>query len=504
MYPFAQEGGRATVYRLESGSQIRALKVFKSAYQTAQTALNAEQMAQYATVSGLGVCARVVLQPDNHNVPPLNEPDLNWSVLMPWVEGTTWYDIITEKDPQKRDLNPATLRSIVQQFLNVLVELELNGIAHCDLSPGNLIVRLRPPEIDLIDVEEICAVGMPIPENIPRGTPGYAHKSATDGNWHPFADRFAGAVLLCEMISWSNPAIHTEYFGDSYFAPDELQTDCPRYHRMIQVLQELGGPELAQMFERTWHATSLADAPAMWEWVRALQTYFRKLIPSQPLSERILISQLDHTIAEYRQKIAQPRVQRDIEQRQALTRTLSWLELERKKHRSVSDTFIGANPRAELAATPPSRTRTATLLVGGVATALIISGVVVFGVLGRGSTPESTPQIVITVLPNGETLTPSQTHTPIPEQTDIPTRTYTIVSSPTLAPTETSRPRATRVPPTSIPPTEAPIVPTEVPLPPTEIPTDVPLDTETPFPTETPKPQSRPRPPTATNIPNTP
>jgi len=93
-YPFAQEGGRATVYRLDSPHGARALKVFKQLYRTHHVDTTAIHLSKYATLVGLGVCNREVLAPTADGVSPLNEPDLAWSVLMPWVEGTTWYDVL--------------------------------------------------------------------------------------------------------------------------------------------------------------------------------------------------------------------------------------------------------------------------------------------------------------------------------------------------------------------------------------------------------------------------
>lgn len=188
MYPYAQEGGRATVYRLDAPHGARALKVFKSVYRTRQLAESSRVLERFSTFMGMGVCRREVLAPTADGRNPLDESDLAWSVLMPWVEGSTWYDILTESSERRRPIDIVLMRGIVQQFLNILIELELNGVTHCDLSPGNVLIRLRPPEVDLIDVEEVCALGMPIPENVPRGTPGYMHASAIDGMWHPYAD----------------------------------------------------------------------------------------------------------------------------------------------------------------------------------------------------------------------------------------------------------------------------------------------------------------------------
>ncbi len=292
-----QEGGRATVYRLNAASntlyETKALKVFKDQYRIPQIGEISDKLAQYASISGLGVCYREVLRPDQYNRPPLGEEELKWAVLMPWVEGNTWYDILSEKS----DIDTVVMRVVVQKYLDVLLDLERNAVTHCDLSPANILVRLRPsPEVNLIDVEEMCAVGIPAPEMLPRGTAGYAHRSAHLGLWHPFADRFAGALLLCEMVCWSESTFRECAAGDSFFDFTEMHsTTCQRYHVMVQALEKVGGLHLVDLFKRCWLSTDLAQAPAFWEWSAGLSQYFNnKVMVSQPPNNAYLQQQIVH------------------------------------------------------------------------------------------------------------------------------------------------------------------------------------------------------------------
>lgn len=427
MYPFAQEGGRATVYRLNAGDQVRAIKVFKPAYQTPQVAETAMRMRPYASLPGLGVCDRIVLQPDAYQRPPMGEPDLNWAVVMPWVDGMTWYDIITEPDEEKRMIKPVILRELVARYLDVLVELERSGVTHCDLSPGNILIRMNPPAIDLIDVEEICAHGMPIPENVPRGTPGYMHSTAQIGMWHPFADRFAGAVLLCELICWEHPLARAHVHGDSFFAPEEAQQVCQRYQVMNQVLFELCGPDVPRVFERLWFSKTLAEAPAFWEWARALQGYFRRTRPFQPPTDRVLAAQLDHTIAEYARRIQELTQMRKPDQIGQYNQLMQWLILERRKIRlpeaELPSTINPQPPPIQLTVQIPSIPPVSPIVWYAVAAVLVTVLLTwVVARVGSASTTSSPSQsgaetlvVVATSVPNATSdFVPTITLTPLP------------------------------------------------------------------------------------------
>jgi hypothetical protein len=358
----------------------------------------------------------------------MGEPDLNWAVVMPWVDGMTWYDIITEPDDAKRAIKPVVLRELVGNYLDVLVDLERNGVTHCDLSPGNILIRLQPPAIDLIDVEEICAPGMPIPENVPRGTPGYMHHTAAQGMWHPFADRFAGAVLLCEMICWENPLFREHVHGDSFFAPEEAQQVCQRYQVMVQVLFELCGSEAPRLFERLWFSRTLAEAPAFWEWARVLQAYFRRTQSLQPPTESIFARQLDHTISEYTRRITEIFPTRNTELITQYQTILQWLIAERRKLRLPEIDVSAIKPPAaqpiQVTVSIPALPKIPWVVWYGVMGLVVVVVLTVLIARGMQSATnnqsdlpaDQTPLAVATVFPDSadSVMVPTQTLTPLP------------------------------------------------------------------------------------------
>jgi hypothetical protein len=144
----------------------------------------------------LGVCARLVITPERCRDLLARYPELRYAVLMTWVPGETWQELIA----RRVELGADQSRSFATSFARTLSEMEARSIAHCDLSGSNVLATLEPPAIGLVDIEELYAPTLTRPERIPAGSAGYAHRLAQYGLWQPDADRFAAAVLLAEML----------------------------------------------------------------------------------------------------------------------------------------------------------------------------------------------------------------------------------------------------------------------------------------------------------------
>ncbi len=264
--PYGQEGRRAVVYQLlgEDGEKS-ALKVFKARFRIPRMVAVAETLEPYASLEGLQACQRTVLTGSRHPELLREFPDLTYSVLMPWVEGPTWQEILLETEglTSKRSLH------IAQAFARQMMVLEEKGLAHCDLSGPNLIIQPgdRP---GLVDLEEIYGPGFLESKELPAGAPGYAHKSAPRGIWAEEADRFAGAVILTEMLCWHDPVVREAAWGESYFAPKDMQTENQRLDVLRKSLEDHYGQRVLDLFNQTWRSDSLRDCPTFAEWAVAL------------------------------------------------------------------------------------------------------------------------------------------------------------------------------------------------------------------------------------------
>jgi hypothetical protein len=303
--PYGQEGRAGIVYQLlpsptgrgAGGEGAMALKVFKSRFRTPALVALSARLNEYAQLPGLRACERTVLTPENHPDLLRREPDLTYAVLMPWIEGPTWVEVMLEKRP----LTPQQALDLARAFADILSRMEQNGIAHCDLSGPNVLLPMlagqtadRRPQtayspsstVELVDVEGLYAPGLPRPEVLPSGSSGYAHRTAREGLWGPTADRFAGAVLLAEMLGWGDESVRQACYGETYFDPAEMPAqggpNPPRYQTLLSALARHYGQPVANLFERAWTSETLADCPTFGEWLVAL--------PEQPVTQAFSLS----------------------------------------------------------------------------------------------------------------------------------------------------------------------------------------------------------------------
>jgi hypothetical protein len=290
--PFGQEGRQGTVYKLidvEDGTAV-ALKIFRPAFRQPTFRKSLEALHTLSSIPGLAVTKREVLNPEEDTLLLEQFSDLLYSVMMPWVEGKTWSECkLDETAPlQKNGFE------IAFAFAKVLMNLEQEGISHSDLSGANVFVILDKDEgrsvaIELVDIEDIFAQGMVEPEYEIHGESGYTPKFLQeDFLWDKDSSRFAGAILLSEMLGWHSSQVREISASDSYFEPQELQEQCERYQILHMTLEQSYGIEIASLLARTWNAESMAECPAFGEWMIALSSYHTQLASSQ---EEVLVQQ---------------------------------------------------------------------------------------------------------------------------------------------------------------------------------------------------------------------
>jgi serine/threonine protein kinase len=271
-FAFGQEGRKAFVFQLEHTKRHKlfALKKFKPAFRYADLSDICQMLAQFAHLPGMGVCRRKCLTGPDYKGLLREFPDLEYAVLMPWMNGSTWYDLVVGKTT----IDPESSLQMAWKSSLVLAELEKAGLAHCDIAGPNVIIDMDAGEVHLVDVEDMYAPGMPQPQAIPAGTDGYHHLTSGDGQWGPSADRFAGAVLLAEMLGWHDPTVRDQSDEEHYFALGDMQQDSDAYRLLVNALHDTS-PNLAGLFERAWFAPTFDDCPPLSEWAAVLDPLAR-------------------------------------------------------------------------------------------------------------------------------------------------------------------------------------------------------------------------------------
>jgi tetratricopeptide (TPR) repeat protein len=519
--PYGQEGRAAVVYQLHiPGNRAMALKVFKPRYRLPALVSLATQIAPFAQLQGLQVCRRTVLTPQQHSDLLKQHPDLIYAVLMPWVDGPTWMQVLLEQTI----LTTEQSLTIARSFAAVLAGMEQQDLAHCDLSgPNVLLPQLVGGEgVALVDVEGLYGPGLKQPREILSASPGYAHRSATAGIWSTEADRFAGAILLAEMLGWCDKRVRDNAEGDpGYFATREIQQPSERYDILTTALRQHWGEGIARMFERAWRSETLWDCPTFGEWLVALPESTQKAaVTGQPLEgerlPKVLLQQaqeleeqgqLAEALVVYRQAVTLlptgnvladelKLVVQDLESRLAAEATaqnsLSELErlfmdgvaaYERKDWNSANELLsevvrqspefaLGNQQAVALLAEAERRMvrqkRKLPTWVWGIAALVLV--VIVSGIFWWPRPP--VPPTVTPII--RLTDTPTNTSTPIPLPTSTPTPTFTPTATATRTPSAT--PTTTRTPAKTPSPT----------------PTETQTSTLTPSPTSAAKPTAAP------------
>ncbi len=270
---FVLEGGQALIYQLQEmeTGQFYALKVSKPSYRDEQMARVATALARYANLPGLSVGRRLCLTRATHPELIAAYPGLEYALLMPWIHGRTWAGFMLDRQAaQGYTLQQA--RNLALATAQVLANLEAHRLAHTDIAGSNVMLS-APFKIELLDIEGLWMPGLKRPKWSSRGSPGYQHRRLDrKGQWKPEGDRFAGAILLTEMLVWCDPEIRAQVpqEAETLFQSDELQKEESAKRQLArQALWSVCPPALA-LFDQAWGSRKLKGCPPLSAWARCL------------------------------------------------------------------------------------------------------------------------------------------------------------------------------------------------------------------------------------------
>ena len=271
---FLQEGSEALIYQLQelgTGKPF-ALKVAKTSTQGRHIEQAITALAGGPEIAGLALAqSRVCLTKAAYPRLIATFPQLEYAVLMPWLQGRSWAGLLLAGDAaslytahQAVQLGRATALT--------LSSLEALGFAHTDVAGSNVLILPDFQGIELLDLE-----GLYFPEaralRSSWGTPGYQHpRPGSMGQWCAGGDRFAGALLLTEMLTWWNPHVraHLPKGAESLFRPEEVQQrGAPLWAAVRAALAEICPPARA-LFDQAWASHDLSDCPTLDAWARCL------------------------------------------------------------------------------------------------------------------------------------------------------------------------------------------------------------------------------------------
>ena len=232
---FAITGKRATIYQLQDEyGALFALKVFSLAYRSPRIAQQAEQIAALQSIPGLEACNRRVLIPVEQAELVITHPELRYAVLMPWLPGRTLEELLATKIA----LTPEQGLIAAQKLAATLAELEARGVVHSNLNPANLLVDLSAP-----DEVAIHLVGLE----------GMHFDAAQGGDFDATSDRFAGAMLLAELLSG-----------------EVVREDIASQEDVAEIIEDRWGRVICDVYERAVSSPTPAQCPPFSEWIDSL------------------------------------------------------------------------------------------------------------------------------------------------------------------------------------------------------------------------------------------
>ena len=291
-------GKAARVYKLWCDNKPYALKVFFPEYRSSRHVGNTKQIERYKHLPGLRAAARHCFTKEEYPEIINRFSSFEYAVLMPWIEGRSWSNIVGKKNP----VTPEQSLSLARALASALAALDHNQIAHCDISSGNFVFTNDFRDVEFVDIEEIYSDGFIKPKPLPVGSDGYALEwVVNDGYWAVDADKFAAGILITEILCWQFSNVRASAEGDTLFASGEFGHNSKRFKLISQCMSSLPLPntnlgKLIRLFDKTWHSRTLKECPNIHEWEKALgmpsadiASSSAKTSISQPLKQTELI-----------------------------------------------------------------------------------------------------------------------------------------------------------------------------------------------------------------------
>ena len=272
---FMLEGSEAFIFQLRSTEQKTsyALKAMKPSYRGEYVSRCAKELLSHYQMPGLHLGYRFCLTRESAPAIVAAYPDLEYAVVMPWLQATTWAGLMQDKSAGSTYLSERA-RKLALETVRVLQYLEKRHMAHTDIAGNNVFLSSDLTAIQLLDLDGMYFETAYLPQMRRRGSTGYQHRHLTnDGQWHHAGDRFAGAILLTEMLTWCDPLVRalTPENAESLFQVEELQTvDFPLWQAVRSSLFAID-IQILHLFDQAWASSHLMECPDFFTWRQCLE-----------------------------------------------------------------------------------------------------------------------------------------------------------------------------------------------------------------------------------------
>ena len=192
-WPWPRAGANAIVYRLLNGSGSTALRIFMNAPKTDRQA-RYEMVGRYLFEKKPKCTVGFHYDPEGILVG-------QWVPIltMEWVEGKTlgaWFREAVERQDSQ------AIKKMAHEWIKLMCELRLLGIAHCDLQHGNVMVvgeRLVLVDYDGMFVPEMSKGPEKNRVAWEHGLPAYQHPGRPGQLLSPRIDDFSAWLILISL-----------------------------------------------------------------------------------------------------------------------------------------------------------------------------------------------------------------------------------------------------------------------------------------------------------------
>ncbi len=268
------EGSEALIYQIQDvrSGELLALKLLKDPYQGPHIAYSLAALAPLAALPGMRAAQRLLLTPARYPALLADQPALAGALLSPWLPGMTWASLLAQ--PASRAALPhAPMLRLAQQTARLLATWEAADLAHTDIAGGNVIIAPDFAGVALLDLERIYGPQAPMPTRLSLGSPGYQHpRLGAQGQWCAAGDRFAGALLLTELLVCAAAPVQAQLHpeAETLFLPHEVAAlDTPKWSAVRDALWARC-PDALTLFDLAWTSADLDDCPPLAAWHEAL------------------------------------------------------------------------------------------------------------------------------------------------------------------------------------------------------------------------------------------
>lgn len=180
-------GSFATVYRLECGSQAWAVRVFQNRV--------TDQERRYAAISRcLGAATPPAMVKFDYQTNGLRVNGTEYPLIkMEWIDGQMMSEYVSDNLT-----DPAKLIDLAARWWGLVSGLEGNGVAHCDLQHGNVLV-MPNGDLKLVDYDGMYVSDLATEQSPEFGHPNFQHPRRKPDDYCDKVDLFSAVVIYTSL-----------------------------------------------------------------------------------------------------------------------------------------------------------------------------------------------------------------------------------------------------------------------------------------------------------------